>query len=155
MADLRKTQIPRFPQPRQRGHPTPTLLVPCVLSCFRRVRLFVTSCTVACLAPLSMGFSRQEYWCRLHFLFQEIFPTQGSNPSLLCLLHCQADSLPLVPPGKAMPSPCSSPFDPEFFSFCPQSSPALRGLGPVSPCVTSTQLSLPAYSSDLAFVLPH
>ena len=31
--------------------------------------------------------------CR--FLFQGIFLTQGSNPYLLCLLHWQADSLPL------------------------------------------------------------
>ena len=29
-----------------------------------------------------------------------IFPTQGSNPRPLCLLHCQAGSLPLAPPGK-------------------------------------------------------
>ena len=29
-----------------------------------------------------------------------IFPTQGSNPTLLCLLHWQADSLPSAPPGK-------------------------------------------------------
>ena len=29
-----------------------------------------------------------------------IFPTQGSNPSLLCLLHWQAGSLPLAPSGK-------------------------------------------------------
>ena len=36
--------------------------------------------------------------CR--FLFQGIFPTQGLNPHLLCLLHWQAGSLPLVPPGK-------------------------------------------------------
>ena len=28
-----------------------------------------------------------------HFLLQEIFPTQGWNPSLLSLLHWQADSL--------------------------------------------------------------
>ena len=35
-----------------------------------------------------------------HFLLQGIFLTQGSNPSLLCLLHWQEDSLPLVPPGK-------------------------------------------------------
>ena len=28
-----------------------------------------------------------------HFLLQEIFPTQGSNPCLLHLLHWQADSL--------------------------------------------------------------
>ena len=26
-----------------------------------------------------------------------IFPSQGLNPHLLCLLHCQAGSLPLVP----------------------------------------------------------
>ena len=26
--------------------------------------------------------------------------TQGSNPYLLCLLHWQAGSLPLAPPGK-------------------------------------------------------
>ena len=30
-----------------------------------------------------------------HFLLQGIFPTQESKPSLLCLLHWQADSLPL------------------------------------------------------------
>ena len=35
-----------------------------------------------------------------HALLQGIFPTQGLNPSLLCLLHWQMDSLPPVPPGK-------------------------------------------------------
>ena len=35
-----------------------------------------------------------------HFLLQGIFPTQGSNLCLLCLLHQQVGSLPLVPPGK-------------------------------------------------------
>ena len=35
-----------------------------LLSC---VRLFVTPWTVAHQAPLSMGFSRQEYWCGLPF----------------------------------------------------------------------------------------
>ena len=34
-----------------------------------------------------------------HSLFQRIFPTQGLNPSLLCLLCWQACSLPLAPPG--------------------------------------------------------
>ena len=34
-----------------------------------------------------------------HILFQ-IFPTQGLNPRLLHLLHWQAGSLSLVPPGK-------------------------------------------------------
>ena len=35
-----------------------------------------------------------------HALLQRIFPTQGLNPHLLHLLHWQAGSLPLVPPGK-------------------------------------------------------
>ena len=65
-----------------------------VLSCFSHVWLFVTPWTVACQAPLSMGFSRQEY---CYFLLQGIFPTQESNPHLL---HWQKDSLPLAQPEK-------------------------------------------------------
>ena len=42
-------------------------------------RLFATPWTVACQAPLSMEFSRQEYWSGSHSLLQGIFPTQGSN----------------------------------------------------------------------------
>ena len=37
----------------------------CMLSCFSSIRLFVTLWTVACQAPLSMGFFRQEYWSGL------------------------------------------------------------------------------------------
>ena len=36
-----------------------------------------------------------------HSLLWGIFPTQGSNPHLLCLLHWQADSLPLMTPAAA------------------------------------------------------
>ena len=36
-----------------------------VLSGFSRVRLFATLWTVTHQAPLSMGFSRREYWSRL------------------------------------------------------------------------------------------
>ena len=35
-----------------------------------------------------------------HFLLQGIFPTQGLNLSLSCLLHWQLGSLPAEPPGK-------------------------------------------------------
>ena len=35
-----------------------------------------------------------------HTLPQGIFLTQRLNPHVLCLLHCQVGSLPLVPPGK-------------------------------------------------------
>ena len=41
---------------------------------------------VACQAPLSMEFSRQEYWSGLPFPSPRIFPTQGSN---LGLPHCR------------------------------------------------------------------
>ena len=58
------------------------------------VWLFATPWTVACQAPLTMEFPRQEYWSGLHFL-QGIFPAQWLNPSLLSLLRWQADSLPL------------------------------------------------------------
>ena len=61
----------------------------CVLS---HVQVFATLWTTAHQAPLSMGFSRQQYWSGLHVLLQGIFPTQGSNPHLLCLLHWWEDS---------------------------------------------------------------
>ena len=51
-------------------------------------------------SPLSMGFSRQEYWSGLPFLLQGIFLTQGSKLCLSYLLHWKVSSLPLVPPGK-------------------------------------------------------
>ena len=41
------------------------------------VRLFVTPWTVAYQAPLSMGFSRQEYWSGLPLSSPGIFLTQG------------------------------------------------------------------------------
>ena len=38
-----------------------------------------------------------------HFLHHGIFPTQRSNPSLLCLLHWRVDSLPLSHLGHSFP----------------------------------------------------
>ena len=59
--------------------------------------------TVARQAPLSMGFSRQEYWSGLPCPPPGDLPTQGSNLSLptpLRLLQWLSGSLPLAPPGK-------------------------------------------------------
>ena len=53
------------------------------MSRFSHIQFFVTLWTVAHQAPLSMGFSRQEYWSGLPFLLQGIISTQGSNPHLL------------------------------------------------------------------------
>ena len=53
--------------------------------------------TVAHQAPLSMEFSRQEYWSGLPFPSPGIFPKPGIKPRSPAL---QADSLPSEPPGK-------------------------------------------------------
>ena len=45
--------------------------------------------TVACQAPLSMGFSRKEHWSGCHAHLHRIFLIQGSN---LGLLHCRQTS---------------------------------------------------------------
>ena len=73
----------------------------CVCVCERACALFVAPWTATRQAPLSVGFSRQEYYrVGCHFLLQGIFLTQGSNPHLLSLLHWQVDSLPLVSLGR-------------------------------------------------------
>ena len=47
----------------------------CICACtLSHVWLFVTPWTIACQPPLSMEFSRQEYWCRLPF------PSPGDLP---------------------------------------------------------------------------
>ena len=50
------------------------------------------------LCPWDSPGKNTEVGC--HALLQGIFPTQGSNPHLLYLLHWQVGSLPLVPSGK-------------------------------------------------------
>ena len=58
-------------------------------------------CTVRFLCPWDSPGKITGVGC--HFLLQRIFPTQGLNPRLLCLLQWQVSSLPLVPPGKPFP----------------------------------------------------
>ena len=47
------------------------------------VQLFVTPLTVAHKAPLSMEFSRQEYWSRLPFPSPDDPPSPGIEPESL------------------------------------------------------------------------
>ena len=72
----------------------------CVLSHFSCVCLFATPGTVTCQAPLSMGFSRQEYWSGLPCPPPGGLPYPGIKPTSLSFLHWQGGSLPLDPPGK-------------------------------------------------------
>ena len=53
----------------------------CVLSHFSRSRLFVTPWTVAHQTPLSMGFSRQEYWSGLPCPPPGGLPNPGMEPA--------------------------------------------------------------------------
>ena len=55
----------------------------CVLSHFSHVRLFAALWTVACQDPLSMGFSRQEYWSGLPCAPPEDLPDPGIEPMSL------------------------------------------------------------------------
>ena len=59
----------------------------CMLSLFSRAQLFELLLTVAHQTPLSLGFSRQEFWSGLPFPSLRIFPIQGSNPGLLHALE--------------------------------------------------------------------
>ena len=60
------------------------------------VQLFATPGTVACQAPPSMGFSRQEYWSGLPFPSTGILPDPGIEPRSPAL---EADALTSEPPG--------------------------------------------------------
>ena len=60
--------------------------------------IFCDPWIVACQAPLSMGFSRQEYWSGQPFLSPGDLPDPRIDPGSPAL---QADSLPSEPPGMA------------------------------------------------------
>ena len=55
----------------------------CVLNCFSCIQLFVMLRTVAHQAPLSMGFSRQEYWSGLPCFPLGNLPDPGREPMFL------------------------------------------------------------------------
>ena len=63
----------------------------------RCVQLFAIPWTVAYTAPLSMEFSRQEYWSGLPFPSPGDLPDPGIEARSPAL---QADTLPSEPPGK-------------------------------------------------------
>ena len=52
-----------------------------MLSHFSHVRLFATPWTIARQAPLSMEFSRQEYWSGFPFSYPGYLPDLGIKPT--------------------------------------------------------------------------
>ena len=69
------------------------------MKCLSCVRLFVTPWTIAHQAPLSMEFSRQEYWSGLPFPSPGDLPYPGLKPRSPAL---QADTWPSEPPGNVL-----------------------------------------------------
>ena len=59
---------------------------------------FVIPWTITCQAPLSMKFSRQEYWSELPFFSPAGHPDPGIKPKSAAL---RSDSALSVPPGKS------------------------------------------------------
>ena len=108
---------------------------------FSHVRLSATLGPIAHQASRSMGFSRKNTGVGCPALPQGIFPIQGSNLHLLCLLHCRQILYPLNhlgsptnlnflfptnlnPCGSLKPKP-SSPLPPAFtLAVTPASSPS-------------------------------
>ena len=81
-----------------------TRIMPCVYVCMCSD---AQSCPVLCnpvncitrlLCPWDSPSKNTGVGC--HFFLLGIFPTQGSNSCLLCLLHWQVGPLPLAPLGK-------------------------------------------------------
>ena len=70
---------------------------------FQSCLILWTTWTVACQAPLSMGFSKQEYWSGLPCPPLGDLSDQGTEP---LFLYWQADSLPPAPLGKPTHTLC-------------------------------------------------
>ena len=64
------------------------------------MRLVVTPWTVAHQAPLSMGFSRQEYWSGLPFHSPGNLPDPEIKPASLMSPALAGRFFTTVPPGK-------------------------------------------------------
>ena len=80
-----------------------------MLSCFSHVQLFLTLWTVAHQAPLSMEFSKQEYWSGLPCPPPGDLPDLGIKPEFLTTPVLASGSLPLAPPGKPLHGKSLSP----------------------------------------------
>ena len=80
----------------------PLCVCVCVSVCtLNRVQLFATLWTVACQAPLSMEFPRQEYWSGLPFPSPGDLPDPGIEPASLASLALAGGFFATEPPGKS------------------------------------------------------
>ena len=73
-----------------------------MLSHFSRVQHFATLWTIAQQGPLSMGFSRQEYWSGLLCSPAGDLPDPGIKPMSPVVSALQEDSLTIEPLGRSL-----------------------------------------------------
>ena len=76
------------------------LLLLLLLRHFSRVRLCATPWTAAHQAPMSLGFSRQEYWSGLPFLLQCMKVKSESEVTQLC--PTSSNPMDCSPPGSSV-----------------------------------------------------
>ena len=113
--------------------------------------------TVACQAPLSMEFSREEYWCGQPCSSPRGFPIQGLHPCLLCLLHWQADSLLSEPAGKPTKGDSYLHFSEgqQLLVFWGNFSVLFLIVNTIFQfCMNITEKAMATYSSTLAWKIP-
>ena len=80
--------LPLLPPACPQAELAPFSIFSSMLSCFSCVLCFVTLWIIPCQAPLSIGFSRQEYWSRLHSLLKG-----NSQPRVWTHVSCIAGRL--------------------------------------------------------------
>ena len=114
-----------------------------VFHLFSHVWLFVTVWTVACQAPLFMGFSRQEYWSGLPC------PPPGIEPMALASPALQADSLSLSLRGSLSISPLPIILEEEFYI-----TKMYRGSGDKQGCLSQLVRKWKLLSRVQLFVTP-
>ena len=134
---------PALPRPRIPGLPHSV----CVrVKLLRRVPTLCDpmDCT-RLLCPWDSAGKETSMGCRA--LLQGLFPTQGSNPSLLRLLHWHVGSLLLAPPGKPTTAHCSkiqiAPYRP---GLRPLLSLGIRSLPPTRTGLAWSGLTAPCGS---------
>ena len=87
----------------QLASPSASMFLSWCFSCAQSlswVWLFATPWTVALQAPLSMGFSRQEYWSGLPFPPPGDLPNTETEPASVASLALAGGFFTTVPPGK-------------------------------------------------------
>ena len=80
-----------------------SFMVWCMLSGFSHVRLFTKLWTIACLAPVSMELSRQEYWNGLPLPTPGALPDSGIEPESLASPALAVRFFTTAPPWKPVP----------------------------------------------------